>query len=249
MRRRCRGEEGTTLIELVVASAIALTILGSVMMTTAVIGGQATSIYHSGVAAGNAEQVLDHAATQLANAEQLGVCSTQNAAGPCPATSFPPTPVLAASANGLCFAAPITPTQAANTTPNSAPQVVCIVTGGVTVNRLYLDIYPSSASSYAACISWSCFTTSPQTCMGTLTQGSCSGSGVTSYYLGALSAADKTPFTYYNASVSPIVASGPFGSTELSDIRAVQLDVEISAGYAAGRVAKSYTLDYTAAVR
>ncbi len=246
MRSRRDDERGTTLIELLVASAIALTMLGSIAMTTAVIGGQATTLYHGAHAASNAEQLLDHAATQLGNAEQLGVCTQV----PCAASSFPASPLLAASSSGLCFAAPLTPALGANTTPNSPPEAVCIVTGGTSVsgtsvNRLYLDVYPPSASSYAACTSFSdCFTTPPTTCMGALTRGSCSGSGITSYYLGVLTS--TTPFSYYDSSGNPVTVSTTSASTQLDTIRAVQMDVTISAGYSTGHVPLSYTLDYTA---
>lgn len=245
--RRKRGEEGTTLIELILASAISLIMLGSIVLTTTVIGGHASSLYHSAQAASNAEQLLDHAATQLSAAEQLGVC-TQN---PCtsPTTPFPQSPLLAASSSGMCFAAPVTEALAANTTPNSAPEALCIVTGGTSLNKLYLDVYPPSPSvtSYVLCVSLSeCFVPSPSTCMGSLVQSSCSGSNISSYYLGVL--ISNTPFSYYSNFGQPITASGVFTSAQLQAIKAVQINVTVSAGYSTGHIARSYTLDYTAAL-
>lgn len=248
MRSRRDDERGTTLIELLVASAIALTMLGSIAMTTAVIGGQATTLYHGAHAASNAEQLLDHAATQLGNAEQLGVC-TQS---PCAASSFPASPLLAASSSGLCFAAPLTGA-IANTTPDSAPEAVCIVTGGTSLNRLYLDVYPPTVTSYTGCtLLNTCFPAPLSACMGSLSQDSCKDgdtdssvdSDVTSYYLGVLTG--KTPFSYYDSSGNSVTVSTTSASTQLDTIRAVQMDVTVSAGYSTGHVPRTYTLDYTA---
>lgn len=241
-RRSRSSEDGTTMVELLIASAIALVMLGSVVMTTVVIGGQAQSITRTTNAARDAEQLLDHAATQLDNAEQLGVCAQQ----PCAATSFPSSRLLAASSSGLCFAAPITSSEAPNTTVGAAPEAQCIVTGSTSPDTLYIDLYPPSVTTYGDCTSVSsCFDPSPQTCMDDLTQSECAGTGVTTYYLGVLTT--TTPFTYYDASGNAVTASGPMTSSQLSTVQAVQLDLTISAGYNTGHVAQSYTLDYVAA--
>lgn len=243
MHNRRADEDGTTLIELLVASVIALMILGSVVMTTTVIGGQAQGLTHAANAASNAEQLLDHAATQVSNAEQLGICTQQ----PCAASNFPPSILLAASSSGLCFAAPITSSEAPDTTPNGPPEAECVVTGSTTPNTLYIDLYHASATTYSTCTSLSgCFDPSPQNCMDDLTQTGCASSGVVTHFLGVLTT--TTPFTYYDASGNAVTASGPLSTSQLSTVHAVQLDVTVSAGYGTGHVLRTYSLDYIAAL-
>lgn len=253
--RRPRGEQGGgSLVELLVATALAMILLAGVGLFAASAERTVTTDQVELGAEASAEHAIATAVTRLSSAAQLGICASSNPPsyvplGQCltPAGSGPV--IVAASdsgaTQGFCYYDYGVGQQAL-----FAPNLTCVVAYNDTATPdwlMYVVTYsPPSGSTYTDCPPTSCFGSgapAPGALPPEPTQTSCTAS--CSAVLGA-TLADAPSISFVDGSGSAVTLSQDTSAQTLASIRSVSLQIVVSR--ASFRGTGTYTYQTTSTI-
>lgn len=253
--RRLRGEHGGgSLVELLVATALAMILLAGVGLFAASAERTVTTDQVRLGAEATAEHAIATAVTQLSSAAQLGICASTSPAsymplGECltPAGSGPV--IVAASDSGsdqgFCYY-----DYGAGQQGLFAPNLTCVVAYDDTTASdwlMYVVTYtPPSGSTYTDCPPTTCFGSESPSATGVLppepTSTSCTAS--CSAVLGATLAAAPN-ISFVDGSGSAVTLSQDTSARTLASIRSVSLQIVVHRPSFGGQGTYTYTTTST----
>lgn len=252
--RRLRGEHGAgSLVELLVATALAMILLAGVGLFAASAERTVTTDQIELGAEASAEHAIATAVTQLSSAAQLGICASTDPASYMPLnqclTPAGSGPVVVAASNsgstqGFCYY-----DYGAGGTGLFAPDLTCVAAYNDTAASdwlMYVVTYsPPSGSTYTDCPPTSCFGSdapAPGALPPKPTSTSCNTS-CTAVLGATLAAAPNITFT--NGSGSAVTLSQDTSAQTLASIRSVSLQIVVSRASFGGQGTYSYTTTST----
>lgn len=234
MRIAKRSEAGaTTLVELLVATALAMVLLAMVGTLAYQIERSMTQDNAGFVAETGAMKNLSVALDNLSNGAQLGACVSPAAGTPlgqCTHVSSTGPVIEAAGPSGFCFYAYMQ--TSAGLTPPSLECVVAYPNSTATGQNIYSITYaPATGATYTSCAPSSCFGTDAPA-PGALPQTAPNATDCSAQCNAKLVGATSTtsgPFTFYSQTGAVNVANTP-SATVLASIQSVTVTAPVQHG-------------------